>query len=207
MTRLFVNDQEIAMPAGVFSLTDVVKYVEDSQLPPNTVIRQIDIDGIPFAELPDEKISMQFKIEEIEKIGIYTCIVADVALESVQEALQYLGRIEAAIPSVAAALQSLPGPDAFDALKQLYEGLYWLNVLVEKLRLNFSLNLESMLVLGTAASEHNRKFLEVLKQLIESQQQGDTQLTAELLEYEMLPLVPVWKETFEVISEQIRAAA
>ena len=42
----------------------------------------------------------------------------------------------------------------------------------------------------------------ILKQLIDSHESGDFVLIADLLEYEILPLVPIWREMFKIISEK-----
>ena len=45
-----------------------------------------------------------------------------------------------------------------------------------------------------------------MKQLVQSQEKGDLVLISDLLEFEILPMIAVWKEMFLIIQEKVRAA-
>ena len=206
MTRFFIDNQEIAIPFDISSLNEILKHVENSHLSPDAVVRQIRVDGLPLMPVPEESSDWLYETEKRDKVEIFTGTVREIAHDSIVDALEYLDRVESAIPSLAISFQTNPGPEAFEQLKQLYEGLYWLNLLLDKLKVNFQMNLENARIQGTPAPEHNRKFISVLKQLIESQERGDFILISDLLEYEILPLVPVWREVFGIVSEKVNAA-
>jgi hypothetical protein len=205
MTRFFIDDREIAPPLNASSLDDVLRHVEDVYLPPDSVVRQIQIDGLPL--IPNdssENWSALFdRIEARDKVEIFTGTVEEIARCSIAEALTYLDRIETAILSLAGSFQISPGPQPFENLRQLCEGFYWLNVLLDKLKTNFEIDLDNLLIKEIPAPEYHRKFISILKQLIDSQEKGDFVLIADLLEYEILPLVPVWKEMFSLILGKI----
>ena len=207
MTRFFVDNREITAPFELSSLEEVIKHVEAVHLPPESVVRQIRIDGLPLV-IPDsgEKSELPFQVDQRDRIDIFTGTIAEIARDSIADALQYLGRIETATPSLITSFQVSPGPESFERLKQLYEGLYWLTLLLSKLEMKFQLNLAGALIRGTPASEHHKRFIAVLKQLIEGQQKGDFVLIADLLEYEILPLVRVWREMFGLVSEKVNTA-
>jgi hypothetical protein len=206
MTRFFIDNQEIAVPFEIYSINEILKHVEGTHLLPNAVVRQIRVDGLPLISVPEEKSDLLYGIEKRDRVEIFTGTIAEIARDSIADALEYLNRVEAAIPSLGVSFQGTPGPEAFEKLKQLYEGLYWLNILLDKLKVNFHISLENVLIQGTAASTHNQKLISVLKQLIESQEQGDFNLIADLLEYEILPFVPIWREMFTNVSEKVNAA-
>ena len=206
MTRFFINDKEIAPPLDVSSLDQIIKQVEAAHLLPNTVVRKIHIDGLPLlpqgeSDSPSELLE---QMEKREKIEIYTGTLAEIANDSIEEAFAYLNRIEAATPSLAESIRFCPNAETFDNLRQLCEGFYWLNLLMDKLQANFQVHLENMMVRGVPAAEHQQKFISVLKQLVESQEAGNFVLIADLLEYEFLPLVTVWREMLGIISSRMR---
>jgi len=206
MTRLFIDDREIAPPLDFITLNQLLKHVEVSHLPPNTVIRQIQIDGTPvLMQLGEESGDFSFPVDQREKIEIFTGTIGEIARESIVDALQYLQRVEAATPSLISSFQTSPGPESFDGLKQLYEGLYWLNLLWAKLKANFQIVLNDTLIQGITESEYHKRYISALKNLIESQQKRDFVLIADLLEYEILPLVPVWRDLFGMVLEKIPA--
>jgi hypothetical protein len=205
MTRLYINDKEIAPPLDVSSLNQILRYIESTHLPANSVVRKIQIDGLPL--MPENLSNGQSKlldqIDTRDKIEIFTGTVAEIAQDSVAEALAYLDRIETATPSLIISFQTTPGHEAYESLRQLYEGFYWLNLLLDKLKANFLIKLDDILIQEIPAHEHHRKFVSILKQLIDSQQKGDFVMIADLLEYEILPLMPVWREMFGMILKKM----
>ncbi len=208
MTRLFVNDREIVPPLNVSSLDQILKFVENSHLPPNSVVRKIQIDGTSLSPeyLASGQAGVLNHVEQQNKIEIFTGTVTEIANDSIGEALAYLDRVESATPSLITSFQTFPGQETFENLKQLYEGFYWINLLLDKLNASFQVNLDDVLIQEIPVREHHRKFASILKQLIESQEKGDFVLISDLLEYEILPLVPVWKEMFGIILKKMSTA-
>jgi hypothetical protein len=132
--------------------------------------------------------------------------VAEIAFDSIAEALAYLDRVEKLTPSLAESFQFSPGPEAHDNLRHLYEGFHCLSLLLEKLRARFGVNLEDIRIRDIPFREHLQKFASVLKELIGSQEQRDFVLISDLLQYEIYPLIPVWKEMFGIVAEKVRPA-
>jgi hypothetical protein len=207
MTRYYINEREIAPPLDMSSFDEILKHAEDCHLPPNSVIRQITIDGNPIISDSFSEPGEIFKqLENREKIEIFTGTVTEIAHESIIEALAYLDRIESITPSVASSFQIYPGPEAFENLRQLLDGFYWMSILLDKLVSNFNIVLDACSVQGISVRDHFDKFISVLKQLIDSQQRGDFVLISDLLEYEVLPIVPVWKDIFNLFSQKVAVA-
>jgi hypothetical protein len=206
MTRYFLDSQEIAIPFDASSITQILRHVESCHLAANTVIRHIQVDGLPLTSDPEAQFDLQQEIERRDRIDMFTGTVKDIAHDSIGEALEYLNRVEAAIPSLSSTFQTSPSPEAFESLRQLYEGLYWLNLLLDKLKASFQIDFEGPLIQGIPASEHHQKFILILKQLIESQERRDFVLISDLLQYEICALVPVWREMFRIVSEKVNTA-
>jgi hypothetical protein len=209
MARLYIDQREIELPAPVFrSLDQVLRHVEESHLAPNTLIREIQVDGQPlgseaFQENPSRILE---HIAERDRIEIFTGTVWDIARDSIREAVDYLGRVETISPDLALAFRASPGPDAFDRLKQFYDGFYWLNLLLDRLQTTFQLTLESVHVDGVSVRNHHLNLVSLLKELIGAQERQDFVLLADLLEYEIQPLIPLWRSVFTALGERIVAA-
>ncbi len=201
MTRLFVDAREIPTPPSAFSsMTEVIRHVEAGHLPPNSVIRRIDVDGIPFASSggPD---AQPAPLVARDKVEVLTGNLRDVARDSIGEAISYLERVEALTPSLAGSFRVAPGPDAFGRLRQLYEGFHWLNLLTERLQASFGPVLAGILVTGVSARAQQDRLLLVLKQMVSAHERQDFICVADLLEYEILPLVPAWRSMYQSMSE------
>ena len=205
MTRFFVNDREIPPPLDAASLDQVLKHVEDVHLPPDSLIRHIEIDGLPFVPngCSEDQSEIINQIDKREKVEIFTGTLAEIARHSITEALAYLDRIQSATPSLAESFRVSPGVESFRDLRQLNEGFYWLNLLLDKLKTNYRVDLNEIRIKEASAQEYCHRFVSILKELIESQEKRDFVLISDLLEYEILPLVQVWKELFGVISERV----
>ncbi len=208
MTRFFINEKEIAPPLNASSLDQVLKHVEDAHIPPNSVIRRIRVDGLSLLPdaLPENVGEILNQIENRDKIEIFTGTLPEIARDSITEAVAYLDRIETITSSLATSFQVSPGPESFNNLRQLCEGFYWLSLLLDKLEASFQISLEDVFIKEKPAREHLQKFIAVLKQLIDSQERRDFVLISDLLEYEVLPLVPIWREIFSFVSQKVNAA-
>jgi hypothetical protein len=206
MTRFYIDSREVELPFNLSSLDQILKHVEDFCLAPNTVVKQVRIDGLPLIPTLEEKCEIPDQIAKRDKVEIFTCTVTEVSRDSIQEALAYLDRVETAIPSIATRFQESPGGEVLENLKQLSEGLYWLNLLLDKLKTKFSAGFDHCLINRIPVVEHHQKMISTLKQMIEAQERRDYFQISELLEYEILSLVPVWKEMFGILSDQVNAA-
>jgi hypothetical protein len=202
MTRYFINDREIAAPTNFASFDQLLKHMEESHLASDTVIRQICVDGNQFT-LDALKDPAFDGIENKERIEIFTSPLIEVAKDSIDGALEYLSRVEMLTPALSNRFQDSPDADAFQNLKQLYEGFYFISILLGKLSASYNIRLGEAIVRDVSVQEHLEKFISVLKQLIECKQNGDYMLIADILEYEILPGVPVWKDIFEFVSKKI----
>jgi hypothetical protein len=202
MTRIYVDGKEIPPPAVAFEwLEELITHVETQIIPSDALIRHVEIDGHPLLEGGSESNTAPVNscICGSDTIEVFTGTLPQIAGDSIKEALDYLQRVETAIPSIASSFQILPGPEAFEQLKQLLEGFYWLNLLVRKLSSALRLELRQTTIQGSNAGEYFDKFTMILNQLVDSQERQDNLLIADLLEYEILPLMPAWKELFGIM--------
>jgi flagellin-specific chaperone FliS len=205
MTRLFIDTREVDFPHTEMSLDQIIKHVESTEMAPDSVIRQIHLDGTPLiSETVQESIpGSASDITDRERIEIFTSSISDIAKDSIAEAISYLARVESVIPSLSISFQSNPDPEAFQNLKQLYEGFYWLNLLLDRLQQALHCNTDELQVQGATIKEHHEKLAGILRQMIESHQRSEFILISDLLEYEVLPFIPAWKEIFSTLATRI----
>jgi len=203
MTRYYVNGREVEIPSDFPSFDQKLKYVEDQYLEPAAIIREVHVDGCPIAPESIHSSDRNFDLtDNMEKIEIFTGTLAEIAVESIAGAKEYLLQIESAAPALAVKFQDFPESEDFSSLGSLCEGFYFLSILLDKLASGYQLKLDEINVRGVAVSEHLQKFAEVVKQLNEAQEKQEYLLIADTIEYEILPIVPVWMEIFEAISQK-----
>ncbi len=203
MTRLFVNNQEVlAPPPSLSSLEEVIKHIEENLLPPDVVIRQVSLDGQPV-DANNCQADPSLILGDLagrERVEVFTSTVEQIALDSISEAESYMNRAEALTPSLAATFRDYPGPETFERLKQLYDGFYWMSMLLSKLETVFKVKLDEMIVDGASLKEQHQRFISILQQLVSAQEQEDFLLIADLLEFEIVPMIPAWKSLLAGIS-------
>lgn len=202
MTKFYINEREINPPVGITSIDQILSYADKQLLPVDSVIRLVNIDGTPLlqGDFSDNSAGLFEQIRNSERVEITTGTLEEIVRDSVSEALEYIDRVEEGIPALASSFQTNPGAKTFESLRQLYEGFYWLNLLLSKLAANFNIALEDMVVQGIPVKEHNSKFIAILQQLLDSQESGDVVLISDHLEYEIIPLVPIWREMFQKLA-------
>jgi len=132
-------------------------------------------------------------------VDLVTGDARDAARESVRDALSFLDRALAVSPSLIESFEESPGQGSFEKLEQLWEGLYWLDILLEKLKKDFPMAAEGVLIQGKPAYEHHGRYVEMVRQLAEAQRKSDFTVIPGLLRNEILPLLPVWREWFDIL--------
>ena len=207
MTRYYVNGKEIEIASDFSSLDQMLKYVENKYLEPAAIIREVHVDGSPLAPESFRGDEENFDMSDVrEKIEIITGTLAEIAVESIAGAQEYLVKIENAAPALAVKFQDFPESEDFGNLGSLCEGFYFLSILLDKLANGYQLKLNEINVRGLSVSEYLQKFAEIVKQLNDAQEKQEYLLIADTIEYEILPIVPVWKEIFEAIAQKIKSA-
>jgi len=204
MTRYYVNGREVEAPPSSSSFDQILKYVEDQYLEPTDVIREIHVDGQQFTPESFRSEDGSFDLTgDREKIEIFTGTLADIALESIAGAQEYLTKIEKAAPALAVKFQDFPESEDFGNLGSLCEGFYFLGVLLDKIAIGYQLKLTEIPVRDMSAHDHILKFAEAVQQLYEAQEKQEYLLIADTIEYEIMPFVPVWKDIFEAVLQKI----
>ena len=134
MTRVFLDSREIAIPPGSPLLNRILHHVEQVHLSPDSAVREIRINGISPLPVPRGEPGLPLKIGRDARIDLFTGPAREMAGESIRDALSFLDRIEAISPCLIESFEESPDPGSFEKLKQLWEGLYWLDILSERLK-------------------------------------------------------------------------
>jgi hypothetical protein len=206
MTRIFVDNREIESPKDYSSMSQILKYVEDSHLAQNSAVWQIQVNGLPlipnsFSKNRDR--TALGPMNDSDKVEIVTGTLAEIARHAVSEALDYIDFIESAIPSLVRSFRTNPPPESFKKLPDLYEGLYWWNLLLDKLKADFLNQSEDVALWKDSESDYYQKLVSILKRLIESQEKECFVRIANLLEREIIPLIPIWRGMLGAVAQRV----
>jgi hypothetical protein len=187
MAKYFSGSGDGPLPFGASSRCQILKQAGASGLITNAVIPLTAVNEFPRRQAD------------------FPLALREVVCNTVAGALHYLDQVESIIPSLAVDFQDTPGLEAFQNLLQLYEGLHCITLLVDMLTGSFCVNLEGVFIQGVSVSEHRRRFISVLKRLIDSQAKKDFVHIPELLQVEVAALLPVWEEMFGIVLQKVMA--
>ena len=200
-----LNNREIECPKDNSSLSQILKYVEDSHLAQNSAVWQIQVNGlqlIPNGLSQSRDRTALGPMNASDKVEIVTGTLAEIARHAISEALDYVDFIESATPSLVRSFRTNPLPESFDKLPDLCEGLYWWNLLLNKLKADFLNQSEDIAVWKGSESDYYQKLVSILKRLIESREKENFVRIADLLEREIIPLIPIWRGMLGAVAQR-----
>lgn len=214
--KVSLNLKPLEVPGDAETLLDVIDYMEQQGgLPVGHVIKHIILDGEDLDE-ETEQANLHRPLKDIELLEFHSARPVDIAVEGLSDATQLLPTLVEDLASVAADLRRGRVEEGLLKFSVCADVINWYTGLISPLDIVFSqidpsyrLNVgeddpaesspESEL--GKLAQNEDselRTFVSVgnLRQkLIEverAQRNADTLLLADLVEYEILPIVNIW---------------
>ncbi len=189
MARIFLDHREIERSSTTPSLREFLSDLKYIQLPPNNGIRQINIDGLPLAELLQQGAERHNCCEWIE---IFTAPVTEIAREAISNAIQYLDRMETIKSFNANIYRNFR---TVQNLKEILEGFRWLDLLISRLERDFCKGRNR----AADISEQRQRLAASIEEVRQLYDKNDFASEDKILEKEVLPAVPVWKERLNSI--------
>lgn len=196
MIRLYVDGQEVPVPDAPATWEQLIQHVERAHLPSEAGIRQIEMDGSSLSI--DELLLLPFegiaRSPLTSRIRFVTSDFRKLAAEAADEALSYLERVGPVIPSLAHNLRAAAPPGAIRGLRDLYEGLVWVTLLLERLQGLLQTSAPELAAENQEVHDQCVHLSSVLHLLIESKLQGSRARAADLLEHELVPSLDECRE-------------
>jgi hypothetical protein len=187
--HITINDQ--ALPADfshLGNLEEILSEIHAKYLPPGEQLYQVHLNGRFFSErYPRE--SRYLTREEIERLEVKTLPAREMARVILREAAAQAEVLARAVAECARLFRLAPEQEAHRVLAEVLEALRWL--------LQTGVGGGQVLQGGSAdlspEMAHICRHLELLLTDMEDQtRQGDCIMLADLMEYELLPLVEQW---------------
>jgi hypothetical protein len=219
--QVYVNGHECDIPAGVASFGDLVFFVEQQRLPHGEVLTQISLDGKELDE-QEESAAAARPCSSIERAEFFSARPLELARDGLSDAGELLPSLAEDLPRAAAAMRSGKLSEGLEMFAPCLEVVSWyvsllnaLDVLLSRDGVSFSLHPGSAGDVDSMGEELDgasdapgdiaggselRSFasIENLRQKLvdieRAQQQSDHLLLADLIEYELLPIVQIWAD-------------
>ncbi|WP_282198693.1 hypothetical protein [Collibacillus ludicampi] len=175
--RVTIDGVEYKELSGTFSdeLWEKIRATVDSQ---KKLIQQVRVNG----ELLDESTSIPY--QQVELIEVDTICPLALLKETYQSAIEYLPKLIDAIFQIAEYFRSGSDGEAIKLFLQAENGLHWNAQLIQ----NSSVLLSSQ----PKALEFHQRNQALLKEVLEAWENEDFVTVADLMEYELAPLLSEW---------------
>jgi hypothetical protein len=226
--NLSLNLQSLTTPTNCSTFEELVAFVENESVPAGEVITRIVVDGEDIDE--DRELELMSEpLGTISKVEIYTEKTIDLARQGIADARELLPALAEDLPYVSTELRSGNIRDGLELFGRCVEVLSWYVSLVTALDILFrrvsagseleteqattaeelspddalaGYELDERLEPRTFASVENlrQKLLEVER----AQGSNDAALLADLVEFELLPIVNLWNDELPLLSEVVR---
>ncbi len=224
--QISLNSQACDVPPGVATFGDMVFFIEQQRLPAGEVLTRIVLDGQEVGELEEHDMAER-PCRELGSIEFFSARPQDLAEEGLQDAIELLPSLAADLPLVAQELRSGKVVDGLELFGPCLEVLSWYVSLVSAVDAIFSRSnpafrmidpdLDQAEELGaeldgarpdntpelrTFASIENLRVK--LIDVEQAQERGDHLLLADLLEYELLPIIEIWASEAPALLQKIQ---
>jgi hypothetical protein len=214
--KVSLNLRPVEVPGDLSCLREVIDYVEESQLKAGEVLTRILLNG---EELDEEQELLQgaASASSIEFLELHSARTLDLAREGLEDAAQLLPSLVEDMPQVAAELRGGNVREGLEMFSACVEVISWYVSLISAVDIIFrrsdpnfrldpvtahaaddltpetglqALDAEDGPELRTFASIENLR--QKLLDVEQAQNNNDTLLLADLIEYELMPIVKIW---------------
>lgn len=214
--KVSLNLKPCSVPDELATFLDLLTFVERERIPSGQVLTRIIVDGTELDE-EEERAEYAKPLSDLGVVEFYSARTLDLAREGLQDATELLPSLAEDLPAVSAELRGGKLSEGLAMFSKCVEVLSWYVGLVTALDAIFrpadpsfrldpagarspedlspeddltGLTVEDGPELRTFASVENLR--QKLLDIEDAQENNDTLLLADLIEYELLPIVQIW---------------
>ena len=202
--KIILNNEEIEQEVDRFkTLGDLLQELKNSHFGDKEFITTISING----DMVDEEKRSGFEnrpIDEITSLEINTDHPLNVSLRVLGNMVEFLRHLVVLINQSADKFRLDDETEANKYFINCVEGLQTFVDVLDKVRSLNDLDLSQIKHGSTSAAEKQDELLKVFNSLQVTQTNRDWIAVADLLEYELAPLVSDWKDLLPIISSELQ---
>lgn len=194
--NITVNGNQITERcAGAPTLEDVLVKLSKTAVPDNHLVSSVTVNGRHFTELYPGQ-SREINTEKIFDLNVDTVSLEQFAEASLKDGAVFVERIAAHALKTAELFRMYDETEANQHYAQLLESLRSLFHFISSLQTTLKWDFSKMLYQNEPVQREWQKMTELIDELMNIQEEGDWILLADLLEYELVPILENWKKIF-----------
>ena len=197
MAKVHLNLNELNLDGkDVGTFGNLILYLTGEALPKDEVIYRIVIDGEDVSEDRERAIKAE-PLSDFEIVEIYTRKAVDIAIDGLKSACELVPSIHSDMRDAARSIRSSDFERGYNLISDLAPYLGWYIELLTAIETVFvrSGN-DFMLRSGDNGGIHSFANIEAVREqvvaLAQAQEFGDHAAVADIIEYELVPLIGAW---------------
>ena len=197
-----INEQNLPVDfSHLHNLEDIITEISERFIPSGQQLFQVHVNGEFFSErYPRE--SRYVDLGEISRLEVKTVSDADMARFILHDAVRQGGTLLQAIEQSASLFRVGSDEEANHYFAQVLEALRWLLQTGENACQVLNLDLaKAALPASTPVFRYLRDLENLLEEMQEIAEEEDYVMLADLMEYELLPMVQEWQKILQGISD------
>jgi hypothetical protein len=202
--KIVLNNEEIEHDVERFStLGDLLQDLRQTRFGEKEFISAIAVNGEDVAEEKREGLENQ-PLGEITSLEINTDNPLDISLRVLTNMDEFLEHLAILINRCADKFRLEDETEANKHFVSCVEGLQTFVSVLDKVRSLNALDFNEVIFEGTPIAGSQEELLNIFNTLHDTQRNKDWVTVADLLEYELAPLILEWKEILPVISAELK---
>ncbi len=217
VAKVLLDYRDIELPTALRTVQDLLVHVQTNVLPRDRVLQHIVLDGRKLSE-EDERDAHSLELADYKKIELQSRRILELALEGLSSARAVIPAVADDLLTSASLIRSGQLADGLGILHDCVSMIDWYLDLITAIESTFHDDrpwLKQRSYANGAEGEGNARAFrtfepkddlgEKLQQLDVARQAHDLVALADLVEYDIAPLVAVWAQELPAILAQMKA--
>lgn len=201
--ELMVNGKTCELAAVTSTYGELMKQLSLQLSEGGSTIVQVEIDGVDLTGVHEEEL-MQLPVAEIGRLVLTTGYPEQVALDTLKTAEEWVGRLIEEIEKTADLLRVGDEVEANNSLTRFTDGFQLFSLALQKVETVVQRGGEQER-LSSAIGTFRDRITVVLDEIITTQGNQDWIMLADLLEYELMPILEDWQDVSRQLEEQLQS--
>ncbi|MBF0509745.1 MAG: hypothetical protein HQK57_12585 [Deltaproteobacteria bacterium] len=204
--RLMLNGEELIVEGlnNDATLGDVIKVVETRFLPKGHVITIIKVNDDEISHEAEMEL-MPESLSGIRSLEISSADPMMLAAEGIKDAQDYIKKLITGVGEALSHYRTMNIQDGGRILIKIVEGLNWFTQIVSRSEPYLHIDYASYHYQGKTLAQQFGTLHQTIMQMSEAQSRNDWVLLADLLEYELIPILQIWEGILPVLEQRSAA--
>ena len=201
--ELLVNGKACELSTVTPTYGELMKQLSVQLSEGGSTIVQVNIDGVDVTGLHVEEL-MQLSLQEIGQISLTTGYPEQLALDTLATAEEWVARLIEEIEITADFLRVGEEVDANTSLTRFTDGFQLFTLALQKIETVVQRDGKQEDIMGLVG-QFRERITVVLDEIITTQNNQDWIMLADLLEYELMPILEDWSNVSQKLAMQLQS--